>query len=81
MDMPPLRWLVIGLITPRRSAFEAFYACDGPVILAIGFFPILAWLIARRARRRGFGAGVIMGLVAVPVLAAIAMAFSFRHGV
>jgi len=72
---------LIGLATARRSAFEAFYAFDPPVLVALAAFPLLVWLIHRRTNRRGFLLGVMIGVASIPVLALIAVGISFGHGV
>jgi hypothetical protein len=73
-------FIVIGLLTPRRSPIEAFYSLEPQVLVAIALFPALVWLIWWRTPERGFLAGVLTGTFALPVLAIIAIGISFRTG-
>jgi hypothetical protein len=73
--------VVISPFGFRHSGFEAFYSLHPAAIIAIAAFPLLVWQVGRRIHHRGFVRGVVIGAVALPLLALVALAISFSHGV
>src|SRR4030095_16398625 len=73
--------LLAGPLGFRPSGFEAFSSLPPAAIIAIAAFPLLVWQVGRRIHHRGFVRGVVIGAVALPLLALVALAISFSHGV
>ena len=74
-----IRLFVVGFVTAKRSAVEAFYSLDPEILVAFAVFPVLVWMVNRRMRSRDCLRGVVIGVVSVPVLAMIAVGISFSR--